>query len=90
MAKKSPRVTPVPGSARQPIAGAKVEGPVAGNEIIDVTIRLREGQKAKAEGVYREQSRGAPCGITRWVPAPRALPKSSPAAAASARLRLRA
>jgi len=59
MAKKSPRLTPVPGSARQPIAGAKVEGPVAGNEIIDVTIRLREGQKAKAEGVYREQSRGA-------------------------------
>ena len=59
MAKKrsSPKPSPVPGSTRQPIPGAKVEGPVAADEIIDVTIRLREGQKTKAERVYRERPR---------------------------------
>lgn len=58
MAKKSQGITPVPGSTRQPIPGAKPEGPVAGDEIIDVTIRLREAQKSKAERIYRDHSRG--------------------------------
>src|SRR5438105_13149436 len=66
MAKKAQRVsaaptpvpTPVPGSTRQPVAGAKVEGPVAADDVIDVTVRLREGQKSKAERVYRERARG--------------------------------
>jgi len=58
MAKKQNRGTSVPGSTRQPIPGATREGPVAGDEIVDVTIRLREGQKSKAERVYRERARG--------------------------------
>jgi kumamolisin len=59
MAKKSQRVIPIPGSTRQPIAGAQAEGPVAGDEIIDITVRLREGQKTKAERVYRERALGS-------------------------------
>ena len=70
MAKRSPRntsasspaaakSTPVPSSTRQPIPGAQVQGPVADDDVIDVTIRLREGQKARADRVYRESSRGA-------------------------------
>src|SRR5690242_9201830 len=59
MARKQNRGTSVPGSGRQAIPGATPEGPVPGDEIIDVTIRLREGQKAKAARVYRERARGA-------------------------------
>ena len=54
----SSKPTPVPGSTRQAVRGGQALGPVAGSDVIDVTIRLREGQKTKAARVYRKSSRG--------------------------------
>jgi hypothetical protein len=48
------------------------------------------GKTVLSRSATRDMSRGAPCGMTPWVPAPRALPRSKPAAAARACVLLRA